>query len=358
MSSLGSRKKKKVDERVLFAAQSIAKSVQAAHDFNRILALSTDDTEEARGNARPANLLCTSASHKAQQPILKFSNVTFAYPTRPANPILKNVSFNIKRGECIAIVGASGSGKSTIAALVQRLYRPENGRITVSAQEGATVPQAQIGVGELDVEYWRSHLSVVQQNPQLFNGTIAENIAYGSTGSEGAATVPPTHAQIRAAAKRANIHEFIMSLENGYDTRVGEKAELISGGQAQRLAIARALVRWEAGRGGSSSGEKNGLLILDECTSALDGANQRAVMDTVRALLSPESEPGSESGSAARNLSTLMITHNVDMMKLCDRILVLKDGAIVEEGSFEELIERRKGSGVFAELASGGEWQA
>ena len=129
------------------------------------------------------------------------------------------------------------------------------------------------------------------------------------------------------AARAANVHDFVMSLPQGYDTLVGENATLISGGQAQRLQIARALAR------------PSQILILDECTSALDGANQAAVLETIR--------------SAKVGRTTVMVTHKVEVMRMCDRVVVIEDGKVAEEGRYDVLVERK---GLFAKLASGGEW--
>jgi ATP-binding cassette subfamily B (MDR/TAP) protein 1 len=271
--------------------------VQATRDFNRLLKLTTD-TDESHGSACP---LITGA--------ISFNNVSFSYPERPDIPILKNLSVDIKQGESVAIVGSSGSGKSTMAHLLQRLYEPTSGTITVGPWS----------LNYMDVRHLRDHVSVVSQNPHLIGATVSENIAYGTEGL--------VHADIERAAVVANVHEFIESLPRGYDTPVGKNAALISGGQAQRMQIARALVRPAT------------ILILDECTSALDGTNQAAVLKTVL---------GARAGR-----TTIMITHKLPVMRMCDRILVMHKGKIAEQGTFEDLIAKK---GVFAQLASGGEW--
>src|SRR6202035_135079 len=156
-------------------------------------------------------------------------------------------------------------------------------------------------------------------NPNLFDTTITKNIAYGEDGL--------SDADVRAAAQAANVHDFIMSLPHGYDTCIGENAALISGGQAQRLQIARALAR------------RAKILILDECTSALDPNNQAAVLETMR--------------HAKVGRTTVMVTHKLAAMQMCDRILVIHEGVVAEEGTYEALMERK---GVFFKLANGGEW--
>lgn len=278
-------------------AQRIAKSVQATRDFNQLLKLSSN-TDESRGTLRPL----------ISGPVA-FNHVSFSYPERPDVPILKDLSVRIAENECVAVVGASGSGKSTLAALLQRLYEPASGTVTIGPHELRTT----------DIHYLREHVAVVSQQPTLFDASIAENIAYGNEHI--------SNEDIRAAAKAAHVHDFIMSLPRGYDTMVGENASLISGGQAQRLQIARALAR------------PSKILILDECTSSLDPENQAAVMETIR--------------HAKVGRTTLMVTHKPQVMRMCDRIIVLHDGVVAEQGSFEQLMHQR---GVFAQLASGGEW--
>ncbi|KAI0795728.1 P-loop containing nucleoside triphosphate hydrolase protein [Abortiporus biennis] len=286
-----------IGSQLMAFTQRIAKSVQATRDFNTLLKLSTE-TDESRGTSRPS--MAGSVS---------FNHVSFSYPERPDVPILKDLSMHIANGEFVAIVGASGSGKSTLAALLQRLYEPVSGSVSVDGYNVKT----------LDVHHLRERVSVVSQQPNLFDATIADNIAYGDKSI--------TLQQVQVAAKAANVHEFIMSLPKGYDTMVGENASLISGGQAQRLQIARALAR------------PSNILILDECTSALDPQNQSIVLETIK--------------NAKVGRTTFMVTHKLQAMRMCDRILVVDNGVIVEQGTYEYLIQRR---GVFAQLASGGEW--
>ena len=196
-----------------------------------------------------------------------------------------------------------------MAHLLQRLYEPTSGTITFGLWS----------LDCMDVRHLRDHVSVVSQNPLLLGSTVSENIAYGTDGL--------VHADIERAAMLANVHEFIESLPQGYATPIGENAGLISGGQAQRMQIARALVRSAT------------VLILDECTSALDGTNEAGVVKTVL---------GDRAGQ-----TTILITHKLPVMRMCDRILVMDRGRIAEQGTFDELIGKK---GVFAQLASGGEW--
>ncbi|TFK81610.1 P-loop containing nucleoside triphosphate hydrolase protein [Polyporus arcularius HHB13444] len=277
----------------------IAKATRATRDFNRLLKLSTA-TDESKGILTP----------DLSGPV-SFTNVTFSYPERPDVPVLRNLFVEVRENECVAIVGSSGSGKSTMAALLQRLYEPDTGCVAIGPHV----------LRSTDVHYLRDHVSVVSQQPNLFDASIAENIRYGNKSL--------SMEDIRRAAKAANVHEFVESLPKGYDTPVGENASLISGGQAQRLQIARALARPAR------------ILILDECTSALDAANQAAVMETLQ--------------EAKVGRTTLVVTHKLAMMRMCDRILVVHEGVIAEQGTYEDLMQKR---GVFAQLASGGEWMS
>lgn len=260
--------------------------------------LDTKHTMESQGSLYPA--ICGD---------VVFKNVSFSYPERSTVPVLKRMTLRLGDGECVALVGASGSGKSTVAALLQRLYEPTSGSIFINGSP----------IHNTEVHHLRSHVSVVSQNANLFDATISENIRYGNS--------TLTESDIRRAARAAHVHDFIMSLPNGYDTTVGENAALISGGQAQRIQIARALARPAT------------ILILDECTSALDPANQAAVLETIR--------------NAKLGRTTMMITHKLEAMKMCDRIIVMDDGRVAEEGTFNDLIQRK---GIFADLARGGEW--
>nr|GAT53256.1 predicted protein [Mycena chlorophos] len=287
-----------IGSQLMAFTQRITKSIAATRDFNRLAHLSTR-TDESAG------VMCPPLDGP-----ITFQNVDFSYPERADVPILKSTNLEIGDGECVAIVGASGSGKSTIAALLQRLYEPQGGKIFVGLNE----------LDSMNVAHLRHHVSVVSQNPNLFDATIAENISYGNRDL--------TFSDVRRAAQAANVHDFIMSLPQGYDTMVGENAALISGGQAQRLSIARALVR------------PSKILILDECTSALDPANQAIVLETVR--------------RAKVGRTTIMVTHKLPVMQMCDRILVVHEGRIVEHGSYDQLMHRK---GVFAQLANGGEWE-
>ncbi|KAF8963802.1 P-loop containing nucleoside triphosphate hydrolase protein [Flammula alnicola] len=286
-----------IGSQLMAFTEKIAKSVQATSDFDRLMKLDMD-TYESRGTLRPE---IAGA--------IRFNKVNFSYPERRDVPVLRDMDLRIAQGECVAIVGSSGCGKSTIASLLQRLYEPTSGSVTIGG----------IDTRLIDVHHLRDHVSVVSQQPHLFDASVAENIRYGHPSI--------SDADVRYAARAANIHEFVVSLPEGYDTMLGENAALVSGGQAQRLQIARALAR------------PSRILILDECTSSLDPENQAAVLETIR--------------GAKYGRMTIVITHKLEAMLMCDRIVVVHEGEVVEEGSYESLVECK---GVFATLARGGEW--
>ncbi|XP_015594186.1 ATP-binding cassette sub-family B member 8, mitochondrial isoform X4 [Cephus cinctus] len=229
-----------------------------------------------------------------------FKDVTFSYPTRTDHPILKDFNLNIPAGKMIAIVGSSGNGKSTVAALLERLYDIDKGAITIDG----------IDIRTLNSSYLRGDvLGYINQEPILFATSVMENIRYGKPDA--------TDEEVMESAKEANAHEFIMNFPNGYDTLVGEKGAQLSGGQKQRVAIARTLLK------------KPSILILDEATSALDYKSERVVQKALE--------------NAAKGRTVLVIAHRLSTVKAADIIVVLQNGVIVEMGTHTELI-KRKGS--------------
>ena len=228
------------------------------------------------------------------QPTVRFEDVQFAYD--PARPILKGISFEIPAGKTVAVVGPSGSGKSTLARLLFRFYDIQQGRITMAGQEIRSVTQASL----------RQAIGIVPQDTVLFNDTVAYNIAYGRTDA--------TQAEIEEAARAARIHGFIASTPLGYDTKVGERGLKLSGGEKQRVAIARTLLK------------NPPILIFDEATSALDSANERAIQTELQ--------------SAAQNKTTLLIAHRLSTVVDAHQILVMDAGEIVERGTHPELLAR------------------
>lgn len=224
---------------------------------------------------------------------ITFNNVSFSYVD--GKQILDNVSFHIKPGERVALVGASGAGKSTIANLIIRLYEPQHGVILIDGLNIRHYQRAAL----------RQEIGVVLQDPVLFGTSIKENIAYGRPSA--------SQAEIEAAAKQVHAHEFIMALPEGYDTLMAESGNTLSGGQRQRICLARALIRQAS------------ILIMDEPTSAVDAQSQALIRDAMQHL------------QAGRTI--LLIAHQFHTIRDFDRILVLKNGRIVEDGSHAKLIE-------------------
>jgi ABC-type multidrug transport system fused ATPase/permease subunit len=251
---------------------------------------------EADGESQPI------AQLKGQNRGMKitFNDVGFSYPNRPGVPVLDGVSFTIQPGQFCGLVGPSGAGKSTIMSLLQRLYDPTTGTITVDGQDIAPLPPS-----------FRDTIALVPQDPTLFNGSVRFNIGLGAVPGTDA-----TDAEIEEACRLANIHDTIASLPDGYDTECGSSAQRFSGGQRQRLAIARALVR------------KPRLLLLDESTSALDAASEAAL------------QKGLERASAGTTV--LAITHRLHTVQKADLILVVEGGRVVDVGKHAELMERRE----------------
>ncbi|KZF26266.1 P-loop containing nucleoside triphosphate hydrolase protein [Xylona heveae TC161] len=266
-----------------------------------------------------------------------FNNLSFSYPSRPASRALNSISFTIPRDTCTAIVGLSGSGKSTIASLILALYSPTTQShfpFRTSTQPPLTISGHDIR--SIHIPTLRSLIAIVPQSPTLFPATIAQNITYGLRSScSSVPLAPPAEeeeeesARVRAAAIAAGIDEFISSLPQGYDTLVGEGGMGLSGGQAQRIAIARALIR------------RPKVLILDEATSALDTLNRDAIAASIMKI------------AAQHGITVVLITHDAYMMKLANRIVMLDAGRVVEQGTWDELM---RCNGPFAKLMSAGLW--
>ncbi|CAG8825809.1 456_t:CDS:2, partial [Gigaspora margarita] len=228
---------------------------------------------------------------------LKFSNVHFHYPTRFNIPVLRGLNLEVKPGQYAALVGTSGCGKSTIINLTERFYQVTSGTITID----------EMNIAKMNVNNLREHIALVGQEPLLYNMTIKENIIFGCLPRQ-----IITQNDLEKACREANIHEFIIGLPNGYDTRVGVKGTQLSGGQKQRIAIARALIR------------NPKILLLDEATSALDSESEKVVQKAL--------------DSAACGRTTLAIAHRLSTIQHADVIFVIKDGKVYEQGTHQELL--------------------
>ena len=260
---------------------------QSLTDLDRMFALLEKEREVADApGARPARF--------ERPPTVRFENVRFAYEAD--RPILHGVSFDIPAGKTVAVVGPSGSGKSTLARLLYRFYDVGEGAITLDGTD----------IRQMTQDSLRRHLGIVPQDTVLFNDTVRYNIAYGRPGA--------TPHEVEQAARAAHIHDFIAATPKGYDTMVGERGLKLSGGEKQRVAIARTLLK------------NPPVLIFDEATSALDSANERAIQ--------------AELHSVAQNKTTLVIAHRLSTVVDAHEILVLEHGRIVERGHHSELLAR------------------
>jgi ATP-binding cassette subfamily B protein len=274
---------------------------QSLTDLDKMFTLIEREREIADvPGALPLNLPVPSEASEGVASVA-FRHVNFAYD--PARPILHDISFEIPAGKTVAVVGPSGSGKSTLARLLFRFYDVQGGQILIAGQDIKQVTQASV----------RQAIGIVPQDTVLFNDTVEYNIAYGKPGA--------TRAQVVEAAQSAHIHNFINATPKGYDTMVGERGLKLSGGEKQRVAIARTLLK------------NPPILIFDEATSALDSANERAIQ--------------AELQSVAQNKTTLVIAHRLSTVVDAHEILVMEAGHILERGSHAELLAA---SGRYAQM--------
>ena len=226
---------------------------------------------------------------------IAFENVFFRYESNQEQ-VLKNVNLQVDAGEYVALVGASGVGKTTLCSLIPRFYEVSEGAIRIDGMDIRDMKQADL----------RSQIGIVQQDVYLFAGTIIENIRYGKPDA--------TDEEVILAAKRANAHEFIMSFPEGYNTDIGQRGVKLSGGQKQRLSIARVFLK------------NPPILIFDEATSALDNESEQVVQQSMEEL--------------AKNRTTFVIAHRLSTIRNAKRILVLTENGIEEEGTHEELLKK------------------
>jgi ATP-binding cassette subfamily B protein len=261
---------------------------QSLTDLDKMFVLMDREREVADAPGAPALTLQGA-------PDVVFDRVSFAY--EPDRPILKDISFMIPAGKTVAVVGPSGSGKSTLARLMFRFYDVQQGFIRIAGQDIRQVTQTSV----------RQALGIVPQDTVLFNDSVAYNIAYGRPGA--------TQAEIEGAARSARIHDFIASTPKGYRTSVGERGLKLSGGEKQRVAIARTLIKDPP------------ILVFDEATSALDSANERAIQ--------------SELANVAQNKTTLVIAHRLSTVVDAHEILVMEAGQIIERGNHAELLAQQ-----------------
>ena len=261
---------------------------QSLTDLDKMFTLMDREREVADAPGAPALALQGA-------PEVRLTDVHFAY--EPDRPILHGISFTIPAGKTVAVVGPSGSGKSTLARLLFRFYDVQQGSVQIAGQDIRSVQQASV----------RRAIGIVPQDTVLFNDTVAYNIAYGRTGS--------SQGEIEGAARAARIHDFIASTPQGYATMVGERGLKLSGGEKQRVAIARTLLK------------NPPILVFDEATSALDSANERAIQ--------------AELASAAQNKTTLVIAHRLSTVVDAHEILVMDAGRIVERGTHAQLLAQQ-----------------
>ncbi|HEY4201752.1 MAG TPA: ABC transporter transmembrane domain-containing protein [Devosiaceae bacterium] len=235
---------------------------------------------------------------------VSFEDVHFTYVTRDTEKVIDDLNFTVKHGETVALVGASGAGKSTVFALAQRFYDVDSGRVLVDG----------VDVRDVDPRKLRQRFAYVEQEPTIFAGTVTENIRFGKPDA--------TQAEVEAAAKAALVHDFVVELDHGYDSLVGERGVMLSGGQKQRLAIARALLKDAP------------ILLLDEATSALDAQSEQLVQIALDRLM--------------QGRTTLVIAHRLATIRDADRILVLDGGRLIDQGTHAQLVKK---GGRYAELA-------
>ena len=259
----------------------------------------SDRILEILGDPSEIDLTHDSSTSTVSFGQIKVQDLEFSYPSRPSVQIIKGINFTIEPGQKVAIVGTSGTGKSTLAQLFMRFYEPNAGSISLGERP----------IADIDITEWRKMVALVPQEVLLFGGTIRENIAYGKPGA--------TQEEIESAAELAYAKEFVESFPEKWDTMVGERGVKLSGGQRQRIAIARAILK------------NPKFLLLDEATSALDSESEKWVQSALEELM--------------KNRTSLIIAHRLSTIRSADLILVMEEGKIVESGSHEVLMKKKSG---------------
>ncbi len=279
----------------LFAYSQVSSGISSARRILELLRAETQLDRNEGGYAQP------------MRGAIRFERVTFRYdmgelgiptpeaPVTPGRPALQDVSFSVEAGQTLALVGQTGSGKSTVAKLINRIYDVDQGRVLVDG----------VDVREWDLAALRRQISIIEQDVFLFSRTIAENIAFGKPDA--------TQEEIEAAAKAAQAHDFIVRFPEGYQTKVGERGVMLSGGQRQRIALARAFLTDPA------------ILILDDSTSAIDSATEDKIQQAIEA--------------ASSGRTTILITHRLSQIRWADKIVVMRRGRVAAVGSHEELLQ-------------------
>jgi len=283
----------------LFVAGSLGGLPEQIASIQRALGATDRVFELIDGEIENIDILRENIPAKPSRGEIEFKNVTFNYPTRPDFEVLKTISFKAQSGETVALVGSSGSGKSTIASLILRFYDPQNGTIEIDGVNSKDIPLTEL----------RKQIAIVPQDVILFAGTIKDNIAYGKPNA--------TEVEIEEAAKKANAFDFISSFPDKFATLVGERGIQLSGGQRQRIAIARAVLK------------NPSILILDEATSSLDSESERLVQEALDKLMVGR--------------TSIVIAHRLATIRNADKIVVLQKGVVQETGRHHDLMLNEEG---------------
>jgi ATP-binding cassette subfamily B (MDR/TAP) protein 1 len=258
----------------------------------------------------------TASRESPDTATVEFQGVHFRYPSRPTVPVLRGMSFSVARGSHICIVGPSGCGKSTVVALLERFYDLQQSSDDEKYHDQGEIRVYGRPITDWDITKLRGIMGLVAQDTTLYQGTIRDNILMGI--DEAGQSEEDLKARIENACRQANIHEFIISLPQSYDTSIGARGVALSGGQRQRIALARCLIR------------NPEILLLDEATSALDPESEKAVREALR-----------KARSEREGLTVISVTHQVEGMRDADRIFVVDKGVIVEDGSWDGLMAKK-----------------